>query len=120
MRNPKPNSTRLSRRDLLKGALAGASAAFAGCVNTGNTRSSTPKSSLIHRENQLPGSRDWILEKARVDPRTKYRSPWIEGFASATSVRAGHPIELFVSTNPPSDFTKAQGVGFSSGGPSTY
>ena len=35
-------------------------------------------------------------------PRTKYRCPWIEGYASRTSVRPGELITLHVSTNPPS------------------
>src|SRR6185503_5843444 len=41
----------------------------------------------------------------RVDPRTVYRCPWIEGYCSRTSVRAGEAIEIKVSTNPPSTFT---------------
>ena len=39
-----------------------------------------------------------------VDPKTKYRCPWIEGYASRTSVRPGESITLHVSTNPPSTF----------------
>src|SRR5262249_54179953 len=36
---------------------------------------------------------------------TRYRSPWIEGYCSRTSARAGETIEFKVSTNPPSAFT---------------
>jgi hypothetical protein len=59
---------------------------------------------LIRRENERPGTRDWVLEQTRVDPSTKYRCPWIEGFCSHTSIRPGDFLELFVSTNPPSPF----------------
>jgi len=59
---------------------------------------------LVRRENSRPGSRDWLLQKTAVDPRTKYRCPWIEGYGSRTSVRAGETIQLHVSTNPPSRF----------------
>jgi hypothetical protein len=59
-------------------------------------------SGIIAAENALPGTSDWMLTKCEVDPKTKYRSPWIEGFASRTSVRAGESIRFFVSTNPAS------------------
>ena len=59
---------------------------------------------LIARENQRPGTRDWMLTKTRVDPATKYRCPWVEGYCSRTSVRAGDHLDLMVSTNPPSAF----------------
>jgi hypothetical protein len=59
----------------------------------------------IVRENALPGTRDWLLTNTRVDPATKYRCPWIEGYCSQTSVRAGGKISFHVSTNPASRFT---------------
>jgi hypothetical protein len=59
---------------------------------------------MIAAENLLPGTKDWMLTTSRVDPATKYRSPWIEGFVSRTSVRAGQSIQFFVSTNPASAF----------------
>ena len=62
-------------------------------------------SNVIHRENAKPGTRDWILTKTAVDPKTKYRCPWIEGYCSRTSVKAGEKISFHVSTNPPSPFT---------------
>ena len=60
---------------------------------------------LIARENQRPGTRDWMLTKTLVDPATKFRCPWVEGYCSRTSVRAGEEISFFVSTSPPSPFT---------------
>jgi hypothetical protein len=63
-----------------------------------------PDSERIRRENEQPGTRAWIASNVRVDPKTRYRSPWIEGFASRTSVKAGDPLTFHVSTNPPSSF----------------
>jgi len=60
---------------------------------------------LIRTENKRPGTRDWMLTHTRVDPQTKYRCPWIEGYCSRTSVRSGERISFHVSTNPPSPFT---------------
>jgi hypothetical protein len=46
-----------------------------------------------------------MLQKTRIDPQTKYRCPWIEGYCSRTSVRAGETISFHVSTNPAAPFT---------------
>ena len=59
----------------------------------------------IRLENLNPGTRDWMLTKTRIDPTTRYRCPWIEGYASRTSVSAGQYLTFHVSTNPASDFT---------------
>ncbi len=59
---------------------------------------------LIRRENERPGTREWMLAKTAVDPQTRYRCPWIEGYCSHTSIRAGETLEIFVSTNPASPF----------------
>jgi hypothetical protein len=58
----------------------------------------------IRRENERSGTRDWMATNVRIDPQTKYRCPWIEGYASRTSVRPGESITLHVSTNPASRF----------------
>ena len=58
---------------------------------------------LITKENQQPGSRDWQLTRVRVD-KDGFRSPWVEGYCSKQSVRAGETIEIKVSTNPPVEF----------------
>ena len=93
--------TGISRRTALKGAVGmSAMAALSGCVSIGGA-----PSDIVRRENAKPGTRDWMLTKTRIDPATKYRCPWIEGYCSHTSVRAGERIELFVSTNPVSSFT---------------
>jgi len=102
----------LSRRNLFKGAIGvGAMAALSGCSSAGKKPENSDAVStrhakdLIRRENQKPGTRDWLLTNTRIDPATKYRCPWIEGYCSKTSVRAGEPISFQVSTNPASSFT---------------
>jgi hypothetical protein len=95
-----------SRRDVLKTTLAAsAAAALAGCAHQ-NSSSSTIvlPSSRIPKENLLPGTRDWLLTNTRIDRATRYRCPWIEGYCSHTSLRAGDAITFFVSTNPPAQF----------------
>ncbi len=103
--NPTPNSDLLTggltRRDALKQlAAAGAGASLAGCAII----SGVDRDNAIVRENRLPGTRDWMLTKTRIDPATKYRCPWIEGYCSHTSARAGDTITFHVSTNPSSSF----------------
>lgn len=111
--NPDHRKTRdikVSRRTLLAGAAgAGAMAALSGCLSGtkasqhGRTRSKQ-QPDLVRRENQRPGTRDWQLAKTGVDPKTRYRCPWIEGYCSRTSVRPGESIQFFVSTKPASRF----------------
>jgi hypothetical protein len=43
-----------------------------------------------------------MLTNTRIDPATKYRCPWIEGYCSHTSIRVGETLQIFVSANPPS------------------
>jgi len=96
---------------LLKGALGlGAVAALSGCATAdktaeGRVAHSAADPDKIRRENARPGTRDWLLQKTAIDPKTKYRCPWIEGYCSRTSLRAGETIQFHVSTNPPSRFT---------------
>ncbi|HNQ73260.1 MAG TPA: twin-arginine translocation signal domain-containing protein [Verrucomicrobiota bacterium] len=96
----------VSRRDALKGILGvGALSALAGCATPGDVAlRARPDRRRIARENQRPGTRDWLLTNTRIDPATKYRCPWIEGYCSRTSVRAGESISFHVSTNPASPF----------------
>ncbi len=88
-----------SRRDALKVAASAAASAFTSPLQA------APRGELIRAENARPGTRDWMLTNPRIDPTTKYRCPWIEGYCSATSVRAGETIRFHVSTNPAADFT---------------
>ena len=59
---------------------------------------------LISRENAREGARDWQLTRVRVDGIDGFRSPWIEGYASKQSVKAGESIDFLVSTDPPGRF----------------
>src|SRR4249919_530256 len=104
----KPHTT--NRRDLLKGALAaGTLAGLSPQVLFATDQSPAAKairsSDLIRVENEKPGTKDWMLTNTRVDPKTKYRCPWIEGYCSRTSLRAGEQLKIMVSTNPASSFT---------------
>ncbi|MGC1276532.1 MAG: N,N-dimethylformamidase beta subunit family domain-containing protein [Planctomycetaceae bacterium] len=58
---------------------------------------------VIASENEKPGSTDWQLTRVRVDG-DGFRSPWIEGYCSKQSVKAGETIEIKVSTDPPVPF----------------
>lgn len=68
---------------------------------------------LIVKENQKPGTKDWILNKVRADT-CRLEKPYkanlfcrqqdIEGYCSAMSIRAGETLNVFVSTNPESSF----------------
>src|SRR5947209_9036732 len=92
----------LNRRELL-GALAGAGAAS---LLSGARAAETERNrDLIRAENEREGTTDWQLTYTRVDPKTKYRSPLIEGYCSRQSVRAGEKIDFFVSTDPATPFT---------------
>jgi hypothetical protein len=94
------NDPGVSRRDLFRSAAAaGLSTVLAPAA--GATAASPD---LIRAENEKPGTREWMATNVRIDPATKYRSPWIEGFASRTSVRPGESISFHVSTNPASPF----------------
>jgi hypothetical protein len=91
-----------SRRDVLQGAAAaGLSSLLAPLAGA---EPPPARRDLIHTENERPGTTEWMLANTRVDPKTKYRCPWVEGYVSHTSLRAGDTLSLFVSTNPASPF----------------
>jgi len=62
------------------------------------------KSNPIQIENRRPGTADWQLTRVRLDSPTGFRSPWIEGYCSRQSVKAGETIDIMVSTDPPVKF----------------
>ena len=57
----------------------------------------------VAEENAKEGSRDWQLTRVRADGGN-YRSPWIEGYCSKQSVRAGEDVAIHVSANPARKF----------------
>jgi hypothetical protein len=101
--------TLLTRRDWLKGVVGLSATVALSRPSAGAALSpgvfAAPQPQLIERENARPGTRDWMLQNTRIDPASKYRCPWIEGYCSRTSVRAGEKIDFHISTNPPSAFT---------------
>ena len=96
----------LNRRE----ALEGVAAASLGPLATGASRayrapqeadpspsSSSPGRDLIRRENEKPGTCDWLLTNTYIDPDTWWRSPRIEGYCSEASVSAGDTLKVIVS-----------------------
>jgi hypothetical protein len=94
----------LHRRELLKGAAAAGLASALGPLAAAAQSPTARNGTLVREENQRPGTTDWQLTYTRVDPKTKYRCPWIEGFVSRASLRAGESLDLMVSTNPAAPF----------------
>ncbi len=62
-----------------------------------------PRLPLIVGENRHPGAPDWQLTRVRADGRL-FRSPWIEGYCSRQSLKAGETLEIMVSTDPPQPY----------------
>jgi hypothetical protein len=100
-----------TRRQFLQAAFAaGAVATLPGCATRqaciAQTRAfAAADPDRIRRENQRPGTRDWMLSRSRIEPSTKYRCPWIEGYCSHARAFPGDTVTFHVSTNPPSRFT---------------
>jgi len=94
----------LSRRRAIQSlaSIAGA-AALPACRSASGSKN--PRSQAIRLENAKSGTRDWMLTRTQVDPATKWRCPWIEGYCSRTSVRPGETISFHVSTRQASSFT---------------
>ncbi len=90
------------RRDLLRSVAAGAGLAGVGSVPLLGQEPRNPE--LIRAENAHEGTTDWQLTYTRTDPKTRYRCPWIEGYVSRASVRAGDKLDIMVSTDPPGSF----------------
>src|SRR5262245_23991987 len=88
----------MKRRDAVKRLAALGAASFV-------SPAFAVEKSPVALENAKLGTRDWMLTRTRIDPAAKYRCPWIEGYCSRTSVRAGDSISFHVSTNPSSAFT---------------
>jgi len=101
-----PWISRRSVMQLLAGTTAAAVLPRGASADDDAPRQFAPRQpDLVRRENQREGTREWMLDKTRVDPDTKYRCPWIEGYCSHTSIRAGQTLSVHVSANPPSPFT---------------
>ncbi|MCI0743884.1 MAG: hypothetical protein L0Y58_00615 [Verrucomicrobia subdivision 3 bacterium] len=93
---------KLSRRDWLKQVTAGGAIAFVGGCALSRQNDGL---NIIARENARPGTCDWMLNRTGIDPKAKYRCPWIEGYCSRPVVRPGDTQTIHVSTNPASSYT---------------
>lgn len=67
------------------------------------------KADIIRRENEHPGTADWLLAKLQPVAGTTLnelcqRRRAIEAFCSHASIRPGETLTVFVSTDPPSRF----------------
>lgn len=106
------NSDRtVDRREVIKGAAAAGLIAATGTYALAHAAEiNSARSDMIQRENAKPGTKDWMLTKTRQLPGKinkdldNGRCPWIEGYCSANSVRAGEKLRVMVSANPVSDF----------------
>ena len=103
------------RRDLIKGLTAASLGLASGAIGIPesfgqSSVSGSSRRNLIQIENAKPGTRDWQLTKTRQTPGkinpnlANGRCPWIEGYCSANSIRAGETLKVMVSTNPASPF----------------
>ncbi|MBT7875777.1 MAG: hypothetical protein HN758_15200 [Verrucomicrobia bacterium] len=102
--NPRYLFSLINRRQVLKGLFgAGLSVGTGACFSPNQSRSSQPSNPVV-LENQKEGTRDWMLKKTGIDPSTRYRCPWIEGYCSQTRYRAGDKLQVKVSTRPTSGF----------------
>lgn len=97
---PKKSPGSMDRRDLIKSVAAAGIASLLPVTGM----PSPARRELIQEENAKPGTTDWQLQTVVIDPRSRYRSPGIEGYCSRTSVRSGESLDIMVSTNPTSPF----------------
>src|SRR5262245_111233 len=94
----------ISRRQAIQSVASAAAVGLTAGCRTGVSLGKADRG-LVRRENGRTGTLEWMLERSRIDPATKWRCPWIEGYCSHTSLPAGQTLEIFVSTRPASDFT---------------
>ncbi len=101
----------IGRREVIKGAAAaGLTVASGGHGLISADETKPVRRDLIQRENDKTGTRGWLLTKTRTVPGkindnlNNGRCPWIEGYCSANSARAGEKLQVMVSTNPASAF----------------
>lgn len=101
MRSVSARPPRLSPPSGSHPAIAGLLALFLGA--TASEGAPPAQTGVIAEENRMPGSSDWQLTRVRPD-KDGFRSPWIEGYCSKQSVKAGEAIDIKVSTDPPRPF----------------
>jgi len=85
---------KITRRDAIKMAAGSGGSMQMPPLNASRTGKDNP----IVMENRKEGSRDWQLTRVRYDSGN-YRSPFIEGYCSKQSVKAGETIDIMVSVS---------------------
>ncbi|MFO0888903.1 MAG: DUF6605 domain-containing protein [Isosphaeraceae bacterium] len=93
----------LGRRIVLKAAILTGLLFVDGSGRASVAAEESPEPGLVRKENQKPGADDWQLTRVRPD-RAGFRTPWIEGYCSKQSVKAGESLDILVSTDPPRPF----------------
>jgi hypothetical protein len=103
-----PENSGIGRRRFLKRTGAALVAALAArklpAQPQSPAKSAARQPSLIRTENKREGARDWQLTRVFVDPKSRVRSPRVEGYCSRQSVAAGEDLEIMVSANPAARF----------------
>ncbi len=99
---------KVSRRDfLIASGTASASLASASASPGFARLAANP----VVAENQKPGTTEWLLKNPKVTPPHQLwhmfglRCPWIEGYCSHMTIRAGQTLSIYVSTDPESQYT---------------
>jgi hypothetical protein len=92
-------SPEIGRREVLKGIAAAGVASVLGALPACRP---ARRPALIHAENSLPGTSDWLLKNPRLDPNNRFRCPWVEGYCSRRSLKAGERLAFMISADPPS------------------
>ena len=62
-------------------------------------------SNPIVEVNKKLGTKDWMLSKTAIDPKTNYRAVGIEGYVSHSRIAVGDTLTFHINTNPASKFT---------------
>jgi hypothetical protein len=96
------NKNHLSRRAAIKLA-AGTGASLSMGTLPSFADSLPQKENPILLENRKTGSTDWQLTRVRPDEKL-HRTPYVEGYCSKQSVKAGERLDIMVSTAPISSF----------------
>ncbi|HRE53018.1 MAG TPA: hypothetical protein PK339_16480 [Flavitalea sp.] len=94
-----------TRRDAIKLATGtGLSLSLGSLESCGNDASNKqPSENPIVIENKKKGSADWQLTRVRPDGSLQ-RTPYIEGYCSRQSIRAGEQLDIMVSTATPQSY----------------
>lgn len=95
-------SSEPNRRSALRSMASAGSIACGLAATPPLLSAAKDKSTAVQIENARPGTREWLLTNTRIDPATKYRCPWVEGYASHASIQAGETLKFMISTRPAS------------------